>query len=108
MQDKKPDLSFFYVFGALCYPTNNSDDLGKLDAKADIGPGLQYDWDYLFQPMFDEYFTPPSNVVSQVQEAITLRAVDLADSPVSTSIDQDAPSSSTPSTQEQEQSPNIS
>ncbi|GJR15904.1 retrovirus-related pol polyprotein from transposon TNT 1-94 [Tanacetum coccineum] len=36
MQDKKPDLSFFHVFGALCYPTNDNDDLGKLDAKADI------------------------------------------------------------------------
>ncbi|GJV16909.1 retrovirus-related pol polyprotein from transposon TNT 1-94 [Tanacetum coccineum] len=35
--DKKPDLSFFHVFGALCYPTNDNDDLGKLDAKADIG-----------------------------------------------------------------------
>ncbi|GJT06460.1 hypothetical protein Tco_0840922 [Tanacetum coccineum] len=66
------------------------------------------DWDRLFQPMFNEYFTPLSNAVSQVQEAVALRAVDLADSPVSTSIDQDAPSSSTPSTQEQEQSPNIS
>ncbi|GJT74030.1 retrovirus-related pol polyprotein from transposon TNT 1-94 [Tanacetum coccineum] len=39
---------------------------------------------------------------------LTSRALDLADSPVSTSIDQDAPSSSTPSTQEQEHSPNIS
>ncbi|GKE38264.1 hypothetical protein Tco_1461669 [Tanacetum coccineum] len=37
MQDKKPDLSFFHVFVALCYPTNDNDDLGKLDAKADIG-----------------------------------------------------------------------
>ncbi|GKF37072.1 retrovirus-related pol polyprotein from transposon TNT 1-94 [Tanacetum coccineum] len=37
MQDKKPDLSFFHVFGSLCYPTNDNDDLGKLDAKADIG-----------------------------------------------------------------------
>ncbi|GJY60182.1 retrovirus-related pol polyprotein from transposon TNT 1-94 [Tanacetum coccineum] len=37
MQDNKPDLSFFHVFGALCYPTNDNDDLGKLDAKADIG-----------------------------------------------------------------------
>ncbi|GJU76182.1 retrovirus-related pol polyprotein from transposon TNT 1-94 [Tanacetum coccineum] len=37
MQDKKPDLLFFHVFGALCYPTNDNDDLGKLDAKADIG-----------------------------------------------------------------------
>ncbi|GJY36899.1 retrovirus-related pol polyprotein from transposon TNT 1-94, partial [Tanacetum coccineum] len=36
MQDKKPDLSIFHVFGALCYPTNDNDDLGKLDAKADI------------------------------------------------------------------------
>ncbi|GJS04917.1 putative reverse transcriptase domain-containing protein [Tanacetum coccineum] len=34
--DTKPDLSVFYVFGALCYPTNDNDDLGKLDAKADI------------------------------------------------------------------------
>ncbi|GKD49001.1 retrovirus-related pol polyprotein from transposon TNT 1-94 [Tanacetum coccineum] len=37
MQDKKPDLSFFHVFGALCYPINDNNDLGKLDAKADIG-----------------------------------------------------------------------
>ncbi|GJT55527.1 retrovirus-related pol polyprotein from transposon TNT 1-94 [Tanacetum coccineum] len=42
MQDKKPDLSFFYVFGALCYPTNDNDDLGKLDAKADIGIFVGY------------------------------------------------------------------
>ncbi|GJZ77011.1 hypothetical protein Tco_0641683 [Tanacetum coccineum] len=71
-------------------------------------PPNRDDWDHLFQPMFDEYFTPPTNVVSPVQEADALRALDLADSPVSTSIDQDAPSSSTPSTQEQEHSPNIS
>ncbi|GKD97425.1 retrovirus-related pol polyprotein from transposon TNT 1-94 [Tanacetum coccineum] len=51
--------------------------------------------------MFDEYFTPPSIAAAP-------RAVDLADSPVSISIDQDALSSSTLSTQEQEQSPNIS
>ncbi|GJV60069.1 integrase, catalytic region, zinc finger, CCHC-type containing protein [Tanacetum coccineum] len=178
MQDKKSDLSFFHVFGAPCYPTNNNDDLGKLDAKADIsifvgyapakkafriynkrtkkiietihvtfdeltamaseqfssGPGLlsmtpatsssglvpnlvsqqpcipppRYDWDRLFQPMFDEYFTPPSIAISSVQEAVAPRAVVLASSPMSTSIDQDAPSSSTLSTQEQEQSPNIS
>ncbi|GJT97242.1 copia protein [Tanacetum coccineum] len=178
MQDKKPDLSFFHVFGALCYPTNDNDDLGKLDAKADngifvgyaptkkafriynkrtwkiietihvtfdeltamaseqfsSGPGLysmtpatsssglvpnpipqkpcipppRDDWDRLFQPMFDEYFTPPSIVVSPVQEATALKAVVLAESPVSTSIDQDTPSTSIPSTQEQEHSTNIS
>ncbi|GJR12428.1 retrovirus-related pol polyprotein from transposon TNT 1-94 [Tanacetum coccineum] len=43
--------------------------------------------------MFDEYFTPPSIVVSLVQEVVASRAVVLADSLVSTSIDQDAPSS---------------
>nr|GEY40265.1 integrase, catalytic region, zinc finger, CCHC-type, peptidase aspartic, catalytic [Tanacetum cinerariifolium] len=50
------------------------------------------DWDHLFQPMFDEYFNPPTFVVSPVLVAATPRAVDLADSPVSTSIDQDASS----------------
>ncbi|GKF46757.1 retrovirus-related pol polyprotein from transposon TNT 1-94, partial [Tanacetum coccineum] len=42
MQDKKPDLSFFHVIGALCYPTNNNDDLGKLDAKDDISIFVGY------------------------------------------------------------------
>nr|GEY50052.1 retrovirus-related Pol polyprotein from transposon TNT 1-94 [Tanacetum cinerariifolium] len=37
VHDNKPDLSFLRVFGALYYPTNNSEDLGKLKAKADIG-----------------------------------------------------------------------
>nr|GEW74307.1 integrase, catalytic region, zinc finger, CCHC-type, peptidase aspartic, catalytic [Tanacetum cinerariifolium] len=34
---KKPDLTFFRVFDALCYPTNDSKDLGKLQSTADIG-----------------------------------------------------------------------
>ncbi|GKD11460.1 retrovirus-related pol polyprotein from transposon TNT 1-94, partial [Tanacetum coccineum] len=37
VHDKKPDLSFLRIFRALCYPTNDSEDLGKLKAKADIG-----------------------------------------------------------------------
>ncbi|GJW06579.1 retrovirus-related pol polyprotein from transposon TNT 1-94 [Tanacetum coccineum] len=37
LHDKLPDLSFFHVFGALCYPTNDSENLGKLQPKADIG-----------------------------------------------------------------------
>ncbi|GJW01547.1 integrase, catalytic region, zinc finger, CCHC-type containing protein [Tanacetum coccineum] len=178
LQDKKPDLSFFHVFGSLCYPTNDNEDLGKLDAKVDIGifvgyapakkafriynkrtpkiietihamfdeltalaseqfssgPGLHSltpatsssglvsnpvsqqpcippnrdAWDCLFQPMFDEYFNPPTIDVSLFPVAVALRAVDSANSPVSISIDQDAPSASILSTQEQEHSPNIS
>ncbi|GKC15669.1 retrovirus-related pol polyprotein from transposon TNT 1-94, partial [Tanacetum coccineum] len=34
--DKKPDLKFLRVFGALCYPTNDSEDLGKLRPTANI------------------------------------------------------------------------
>ncbi|GJY72710.1 retrovirus-related pol polyprotein from transposon TNT 1-94 [Tanacetum coccineum] len=36
LHDKLPDLSFFHVFGAMCYPTNDSENLGKLQPKADI------------------------------------------------------------------------
>ncbi|GKE75867.1 hypothetical protein Tco_1537908, partial [Tanacetum coccineum] len=54
-------------------------------------PSNKDDWDYLFQPMFDAYFTTTAIVVPPVQEAAAPRAMDLADSPVSTSIDQGAP-----------------
>ncbi|GJX46346.1 retrovirus-related pol polyprotein from transposon TNT 1-94 [Tanacetum coccineum] len=36
LHDKPPDLSFFHVFGALCYSTNDSGNLGKLKPKANI------------------------------------------------------------------------
>ncbi|GJR95138.1 hypothetical protein Tco_0267312 [Tanacetum coccineum] len=58
--------------------------------------------------MFDEYFNPPTIIVSLVQEAVAPRAEVLVESPVSTSIDEDAPSTSIPSSQKQEHSPIIS
>ncbi|GJR12346.1 retrovirus-related pol polyprotein from transposon TNT 1-94 [Tanacetum coccineum] len=42
LHDKLPDLSFFYVFGALCYSINDSENLGKLQPKADIGIFIGY------------------------------------------------------------------
>nr|GFA55147.1 retrovirus-related Pol polyprotein from transposon TNT 1-94 [Tanacetum cinerariifolium] len=36
LHSKLHDLSFFRVFGALCYPTNDSENLGKLQPQADI------------------------------------------------------------------------
>ncbi|GJR96551.1 hypothetical protein Tco_0268725 [Tanacetum coccineum] len=154
MQDKKPDLSFFHVFGSLCYPTNDNEDLGKFDAKADIGIFVGYalakkafriynrrtqiitetihvTFDELTTMASKQFSSGPglqrmtpatsstglgSNPISQqpclppirVQEVAAPRAEVLADSPVSTSIDQDAPSTSIPSSQEQEHSPNIS
>nr|GEV80619.1 hypothetical protein [Tanacetum cinerariifolium] len=38
----KPDLLFLRVFFSFCYPTNDSEDLGKLNAKADIGIFVGY------------------------------------------------------------------
>nr|GEW29870.1 retrovirus-related Pol polyprotein from transposon TNT 1-94 [Tanacetum cinerariifolium] len=170
LHNNKPDISYLYVFGALCYPTNDSDDLGKLQPKVDIGifvgyalakkafriynkrtrmiiktihvdfdeltaiafeqfnsgprpqlmtprtlssglmpnppsstpylPPIKNDCDILFQPMFDELLNPPPSVVSSVPVIVAQRLDDPTCSPVSTLIDQDAPSSSNPSTQE--------
>nr|GEW68625.1 hypothetical protein [Tanacetum cinerariifolium] len=33
---RKPDISFLHVFGPLCYPKNDREDIGKLGAKGDI------------------------------------------------------------------------
>nr|GFB63445.1 copia protein [Tanacetum cinerariifolium] len=99
MQHKKPDLSFLHVFGSLCYPINDYEDLGKFYTKAYIGIFVGYaptkkadDWDRLVQSIFDEYFNPPTIAVSLVQEAAARRAEVLADSPMPISISQDAPS----------------
>nr|GFC73894.1 retrovirus-related Pol polyprotein from transposon TNT 1-94 [Tanacetum cinerariifolium] len=42
---RKPDISFLYVFGALCYPKNDREDIGKLGAKGDIGFSIGYSAD---------------------------------------------------------------
>ncbi|GJY13947.1 retrovirus-related pol polyprotein from transposon TNT 1-94 [Tanacetum coccineum] len=112
MQDKKPDLSFFHVFGSLCYPTNDHEAYQRTILGLGSNPVSQIpclpprrdDCDRLFQPMFDEYFNPSTIAVSLGQEAAAPRAKVLTDSLVSTSIDQDALLISIPSSQEHEQS----
>nr|GEV65209.1 hypothetical protein [Tanacetum cinerariifolium] len=42
---KKPDISFLHVFGALCYPKNDREDIRKLGAKGDIGFFIGYSVD---------------------------------------------------------------
>ncbi|GJU42817.1 hypothetical protein Tco_1195774 [Tanacetum coccineum] len=54
LHDKLPDLSFFHVFGTLCYPTNNSENLGKLQPKADI------DFDELTAMAFEHSSSGPA------------------------------------------------
>nr|GFC30418.1 Gag-Pol polyprotein [Tanacetum cinerariifolium] len=63
---RKPDISFLHVFGALCYPKNAHEDIGKLCAK---GLDLTYapstiitqqpsegELDLLCEAMYDDYF----------------------------------------------------
>nr|GEU61181.1 hypothetical protein [Tanacetum cinerariifolium] len=121
LHEKLLDLSFFHVFGALCYPTNDSENLGKLQPKADIGlvtipnattpfvPPSRTDWDMLFQPLFDELLTPPGvdhpapEVIALIAKVVALEPAASTGSPSLTIVDQDAPSprnsQTTPETQ---------
>ncbi|GKC66267.1 putative ribonuclease H-like domain-containing protein [Tanacetum coccineum] len=42
LHGRKPNVEYFHVFGSLCYPTNDRDDLGKMKPKADIGIFIGY------------------------------------------------------------------
>ncbi|GJW15176.1 hypothetical protein Tco_0019309 [Tanacetum coccineum] len=64
-------------------------------------PPTKIDWDSLFQPMFDEYFKPPPNVNHPVP---TLVPTASTRSPSTTTVDQDAPSTSTSQTISEQQS----
>nr|GEW31992.1 retrovirus-related Pol polyprotein from transposon TNT 1-94 [Tanacetum cinerariifolium] len=105
------------VFGALCYPTNDNEDLGKLQPTANTGIFVGYapsrkdklrprtkfsfcnslctptnkELKILFQLMFDEYLEPPraERLVSPAQAVQA--SVNSAGTPLSTTIYQDAP-----------------
>nr|GEV61959.1 retrovirus-related Pol polyprotein from transposon TNT 1-94 [Tanacetum cinerariifolium] len=47
IQGRKPDISYLHVFGALCYPKNDREDIGKLGAKSDIGFFIGYSANYV-------------------------------------------------------------
>ncbi|GJV30885.1 retrovirus-related pol polyprotein from transposon TNT 1-94 [Tanacetum coccineum] len=116
LRDHKPNLKYLYIIGALCYPTNDSKDLGPelqpltfghissgliLNEAASTSaksPSKNY-LNPLFQPMFDEYFKHSPSVVSTTISVATLLPPDIAGASSSTTIDQDAPSpSKTPTT----------
>ncbi|GKE38630.1 putative ribonuclease H-like domain-containing protein [Tanacetum coccineum] len=45
INSRKLDTSFLHVFGALCYPKNDHEDIGKLGVKGDIGFFIGYSAD---------------------------------------------------------------
>nr|GFB50746.1 hypothetical protein [Tanacetum cinerariifolium] len=74
-------------------------------------PPLRNDWDLLFQPMFDELLNPPPSVDNQnpediapIAEVIPPGYVDSTGSPSSTTVDQNAPSTSNSPTPTETQS----
>ncbi|GJY13503.1 hypothetical protein Tco_0382812 [Tanacetum coccineum] len=70
-------------------------------------PPSKKDWDILFQPMFDEYFQPLPSDVFPVTPATAPLPADTTGIPLSTIIDQDAPSASTSPTTEETKAPVI-
>ncbi|GKB55254.1 retrovirus-related pol polyprotein from transposon TNT 1-94 [Tanacetum coccineum] len=64
LRDRKPNVEYFYVFGSLCYPTNDRDDLGKMKPKTNIVESMNTPYkdnlDNLFGPMYNEYFEKKS------------------------------------------------
>ncbi|GKD22211.1 retrovirus-related pol polyprotein from transposon TNT 1-94 [Tanacetum coccineum] len=61
-------------------------------------PPSRFDWDILFQPLFDELHTPPTNVdlptpevIALIVEVVSPELADSTNSPSSTTVDQDAP-----------------
>ncbi|GKB63743.1 retrovirus-related pol polyprotein from transposon TNT 1-94 [Tanacetum coccineum] len=42
IRGRKPNVQYFHVFGSLCYPIIDRDDLGKMKPKADIGIFVGY------------------------------------------------------------------
>ncbi|GJS03645.1 retrovirus-related pol polyprotein from transposon TNT 1-94 [Tanacetum coccineum] len=111
LKGKKPEVKYFWVFGSLCYPTNDYDDLGKLKAKADIGrigfglvttlttpsvPPTDKQLSKLFQPLFDKDEEFPTNVLPHLVNVAPPRAPEIApDSPSTTTVTEDAPAATT-------------
>nr|GFA54584.1 retrovirus-related Pol polyprotein from transposon TNT 1-94 [Tanacetum cinerariifolium] len=118
VHNKKHDLTFFRVFGALCYPINDSEDLGKLQPTADTGIFVGYapsrkgyriynkrtrcimetihvQFDELTEPMAPVHLkyleAPRAERPDSPAQAVPV-SVSSASTPLSTTIDQDAPS----------------
>ncbi|GJR76195.1 retrovirus-related pol polyprotein from transposon TNT 1-94, partial [Tanacetum coccineum] len=118
LHDKPPDLSYLHVFGALCYPTNDSENLGKLQPKADIGIFIGYAptkkafriynrrTRRIIETIHVDLQAP--EVIAPIPEAVAPEHAVSTGSPSSTTVDQDAPSPSNSHTTQETQTPIIS
>ncbi|GJW05284.1 retrovirus-related pol polyprotein from transposon TNT 1-94, partial [Tanacetum coccineum] len=76
LHGRKLNVEYFHVFGSLCYPTNDREDLGKMKPKEDIG--------IFIRPMYEEYFEKRSSEVSI--NSATQQVHNNEDSPLTSSI----------------------
>nr|GEZ81073.1 hypothetical protein [Tanacetum cinerariifolium] len=71
---RKPNISFLYVFGALCYPKNDREDIGKLGAKdKEIMETMNVSFDELSAMAFDQRsLNPGINSITSGQISLGL------------------------------------
>ncbi|GJS71635.1 retrovirus-related pol polyprotein from transposon TNT 1-94 [Tanacetum coccineum] len=132
LNGKKPEVKYFRLFRSLCYPTNDYDDLGKLKAKANIGPEInnlqsgrigsglvttlttpsvpptEKKLSELFQPLFNEDEEFPPDVHPHLVNVAPPRAPEIApDSSSITTVIEDAPATTTITSPSQTSPPDI-
>ncbi|GJV77994.1 retrovirus-related pol polyprotein from transposon TNT 1-94 [Tanacetum coccineum] len=108
---RKPNISFVYVFEALCYPKNDREDIGKLGAKVSSRLDLTYalstittqqptecELDLLFEAMYDDYIDGQPSAASRTILAAQAPQV-LQNPTTSTTIVDTAPTPTTSSSQ---------
>ncbi|GJW62950.1 retrovirus-related pol polyprotein from transposon TNT 1-94 [Tanacetum coccineum] len=61
LHGRKPNVEYVHVFGLLCYPTNDRDDLGKMKPKADIAMAYEHD---SLEPVFQRFINDDSSTES--------------------------------------------
>nr|GEV50453.1 integrase, catalytic region, zinc finger, CCHC-type, peptidase aspartic, catalytic [Tanacetum cinerariifolium] len=96
VHNKKPDLTLFRIFGALCYPTNDSEDLEKLQPTVILEYSLvmHQERKYRTRSYFSDAWIDKFRAHTKSDSYSSLSPVNSAGTPSSTTIDQDAPSPS--------------
>nr|GEV41241.1 retrovirus-related Pol polyprotein from transposon TNT 1-94 [Tanacetum cinerariifolium] len=77
INDKKPDISFLYIFGALCYPKNDREDIGKLGPKDGDMCMYALNVSTMVPRNVKEAMTDPTWIKSMQEELIQFKRLDV-------------------------------
>nr|GEU54371.1 retrovirus-related Pol polyprotein from transposon TNT 1-94 [Tanacetum cinerariifolium] len=91
----------------MTHETISSELVQNIPSPTPYVPPTKNGWETLFQPMFNEYLNPSTCVDLQVPAVIAPESIVLTGTPSSTTIDQDAPSTSISQTNQETSSPVI-